>query len=293
MTAQKLYIPKERNTTTFDPTHPPALEVAPPAIVTFEAGDAAYDRLSRGETVDQIGLEAFNRVTGPVKILGAEPGGALRIELLEMTIARAWTVWIPDFLGLGDRTDRLQIREVPVQDGHAFLGEHLKVPLEPMVGCVGVAPATGLSSTFAPAYPWGGNLDLREFSPGSALYLPVQTAGALLSLGDFHAAMGQGERTGVSLEAAGEATVRVTIDEDLKVVSPRLRVGSEAVFVGLGDDLDVATRAAVDMAFDYLVDEVGLEPFDAYAYVSARVGVRFGGPAAPLVLAVVPDVEHG
>lgn len=85
--------------------------------------------------------------------------------------------------------------------------------IEPMIGCIGLAPASGSSSTVMPAYPWGSNMDLRELGPGGIVYLPVQVPGALLSIGDLHAAMGTGEPTAVSLEAAGKATVRITVEK--------------------------------------------------------------------------------
>jgi amidase len=75
-----------------------------------------------------------------------------------------------------------------------------------MIGCIGTAPSEA-GSTFMPAYPFGGNMDLREMEPGTTVYLPVNVAGGLLSMGDLHAAMGSAEPTWVSLEAAGQATL--------------------------------------------------------------------------------------
>ncbi len=271
----------------FDPNIPPALEIDPGAVVTFETGDDAYVRLAAGEPVEEIGLENFNLVTGPVSVHGAEPGDALRLEVLSVTVRRAWSVWLPGFGGLGGRTDELQAREIPLENGTARIGE-ITVPVEPMIGCIGVAPAEGVGSTLMPAYPWGGNMDLRELTPGATLFLPVQVPGALLSLGDLHAAMGAAEPTWVSLEAAGQTTLRIGLEKGMGLALPRLRVEEATICVGMGETLEAAHQSAIDQAYDFLV-ESGLEPFDAYTFASARVGMRFGGPASPIVLAVVPD----
>ena len=98
----------------------------------------------------------------------------------------------------------------PLRDGRAYITDSLSVPMRTMIGCIGVAPAEGKGSTFMPAYPFGGNMDLREMEAGTTLYLPVQVPGGLLSMGDLHAAMGTAEPTWVSLEAAGNATLRIS-----------------------------------------------------------------------------------
>lgn len=277
----------DRRNPAFDSTIPSALEVDPGAVVTFETGDDAYARLAVGELVEEIGLENFNLVTGPVAVRGAEPGDALRLDVLSITVHRAWSVWLPGFGGLGGRTDEMGVREIPLENGIARIGE-IGVPVEPMVGCIGLAPATGASSTFMPAYPWGGNMDLRELSPGATLFLPVQVPGGLLSLGDLHAAMGAAEPTWVSLEAAGRATLRIGLEKAMGITVPRLRVDGATICVGMGETHKEAYQSAIDQAYDLLVAD-GLELFDAYAFASARVGMRLGGPAAPIVLAVVPD----
>ncbi|MCA9903498.1 MAG: acetamidase/formamidase family protein, partial [Anaerolineae bacterium] len=95
---------KEQKAFALDATLPPVLTIEPGDTVTFETGDVAYERLSLGETVEAIGLENFNAVTGPVFVKGAQPGDALKIEILDVQVRRAWSVWLPDFGGLGKFT---------------------------------------------------------------------------------------------------------------------------------------------------------------------------------------------
>ena len=279
----------------FDATIAPALEVEPATTVVFETDDDTWERLGSGTPLDEI--DAFNPVTGPLRVRGAERGGALRIEILEVNLRRAWAVWMPGFGLLGNRTSRVLVNETPIEDGKVRLSAEQTVRLQPMIGCIGLAPATGEASTVRPVYTVGGNLDLREMSPGATLWLPIQVEGALLSLGDFHAAMGQGEPTFVSLEASGTATVRVDLDPDLRLSRPRLRLGNDTICIGMGETHEEAKQDAVDQAFALLTDEIGFSPFLAYTYASARVELRFAGPAGTrveglqAVLAAVPDPE--
>ncbi len=280
---------KEQKAFAFDASIPPVLEIESGDTVTFETGDFAYERLFKGETVEAIGLENFNAVTGPVGVKGAEPGDALKIEIVDIKVTRAWSVWLPDFGGLGKHTKEVEVKQILLKSERAYISNRLSVEIKPMIGCIGVAPATGKGSTFMPAYPFGGNMDLREMSPGTTLYLPVQAAGALLAMGDIHAAMGTAEPTWVSLEAAGSATLTITLEKNKKLKNPRLRVGNDTYCVGMGDTLEKAHQVALDEAYNLLINERGLEPFDAYAFASAVVEMRLGGPATGIVMAVVPD----
>jgi amidase len=170
------------------------------------------------------------------------------------------------------------------------------VVLDPMIGCIGVAPASGQASTMHPVYRTGGNLDLRELRSGAVIWLPVEVEGAMLSIGDLHAAMGQGEPAFVAIEAAGSATVRVGLDKQRALPAPRIRVEGATVCVGLGESFPMARRSAVEQAYDVLHDELGLASHTAYAYLCAAVSLMPAGPSGSMadgvleaVLAVVPD----
>ena len=275
----------------FARTDQPALEIDSGDVVTFETNDEAYEQLWRGESPDEIPDEDYNIVTGPVVVRTAEPGDALKIEIVYIHISRAWAVWIPGYGPLGDLTDLLQVRPLSFSNGQITISERLNVPLQPMIGCIGLAPATGTASTLEPAYPFGGNLDLRELSVGATLLLPVQASGGWLSIGDLHAAMGAGEPAHISLEAAGDATVRVTVEKNLRLRAPRIELEDKTLCLSVLDEkgtIEQATQLATRQAYDLLVKEFLLTPFEAYAYVSANVELRLGGPASAIVIAVVP-----
>ncbi|MBN8638524.1 MAG: acetamidase/formamidase family protein, partial [Anaerolineae bacterium] len=120
---------KEQRAFSFDRTIPPVLRIVSGDTVTFETGDVAYERLSKGEAVDVIGLENFNAVTGPVYVEDAEPGDALKVEILDVQVRRAWSVWLPQFGGLGAQTDATRVKEIALRDGRAHISDSLSVPI--------------------------------------------------------------------------------------------------------------------------------------------------------------------
>ncbi len=281
---------KDQRAFAFDPSIPPVLEIDSGDSVIFETGDFAYQRLFDGETLDTVGLNYINAVTGPVRVRGAQPGDALKIDILDIQVTSAWNMWVPQFGKLRHLTNSTQIRQVPMRDGYAYITDEIRVPLRPMIGCIGLAPAEGQALTFRPTYPFGGNMDLREMEVGTTLYLPVQTVGALLSVGDLHAAMGRSEPTSVSLESAGSATLRIAVEKGMTLPAPRLRIGSDTYLIGMGDSWQTGYQHALDQAYTLLTETWKLDPFVAYTYLSANADMRLGGPAGFLVMAVVPDI---
>ncbi len=278
------FIPKERSSRVFDASIPPALEVDSGAIVTFETSDAAYEKLWKTRKVMHGG---YNVVTGPLRVRGAMPGDALRIGILDVEITRAWAAWFPDY-GLV-KTKKLRMKQVRIARGRIAISRSLTVPLRPMIGCIGTAPTKGAGSAYEPAYSWGGNMDLPQICPGAVLHLPVYAPGGPLSVGDLHAAMGEAEAASVGFEAAGRAVLKVEVAKGMKLSCPRIRLGETTYLVGIGENMDAARRTAAREAWKFLRKDLRLAEFDAFAYFASRVDLRFGGPAADIVLAAVPD----
>lgn len=280
----------------FDAQIAPVARVDADTVVRFTTADETFRRMARGETLTEAEYATANAVAGPLWVNGAEPGDALRVEILDIEIASAWVAWLQEFGPLGSLVDGTDVRQVEVLDGRVALGEGISVALDPMIGCVGVAPANGRASTMRPVYRTGGNLDLRELRPRAVIWLPVEVEGALLSVGDLHAAMGQGEPAFVAIEAAGSATVRVGLDKQKPLPGPRVRIEGATVCVGLGESFPMARRSAVQQAYELLHDDHGLAPRTAYAYLCASVSLMPAGPSGSMVdggleavVAVVPD----
>ena len=182
---------------------------------------------------------------------------------------------------LGSRVQGVKAEQVSVSGGRVALGDGISVPLVPMIGCVGVASADGVASAMRPVYPTGGNLDLRDLSVGAVLSLPVQAPGALLSIGDLHAAMGQGEPAFVAPrgERNGDRSGRARQGQPAHAAAPP--GGRRDGLRRHGQQLPEARHSAVEQAFELLTETHGLAPTTAYAYLCARVSLRAAGPSAP------------
>jgi amidase len=289
-------IPADRSTSVFDRVVPPAATVDAGAVVRFETDDHSFARLAAGETLADIGHDRVNRVTGPLAVRGARPGDALIVEILDVEVATAWAAWLPGFGHLGAHTTETRVRRLELRDDRIVLAPGLTIPTAPMIGCLGLAPAEGTGSAVRPLYRLGGNLDLVEARSGTAVVLPVEVDGGLLSVGDLHAAQGVGEGAFVAIEAAGAATVRLEVERGAAPPAPRLRRPGETIVVGLGVTHVDATRHALEQAYALLCERDGLDADAAYAYVCAAVDLRPCGPAGSLLpeglqgaLAVVPD----
>lgn len=292
-------IPADRTTFAFRPDAEPVLRIQPGETVQFETSPNPVERLfaAGDKWLDVLDINAINAVTGPVYIEGVEPGDAVSVEILDVQPGEwGWNAAIPGFGLLGNAMPEPMLRRIPIRDGRVQLTDTLSVPVRPMIGCLGLAPATGESSTLGPAFPWGGNYDLRQNEPGTTILFPAQIPGGLFSLGDLHAAMGMAEATYVSIEGPGKATVRLGVRKGLHLETPRLETADRVYTIGLdaGANLDIsgnfdrARRQATRLMFDYLTKERGLSSVDAYIVVSAVVDLDLGGPAAAVVLASLP-----
>lgn len=274
------------------PDAEPVVRVHPGEVVRFQTSAAPVERLfAAGERwLAALDVTAINAVTGPVFIEGVEPGDAVAVEIIAIEPGSwGWSAWIPGFGLLGDRAHPPVLRRLPIAGGRVVLSERLAVPVRPMIGCLGLAPAAGASSTLGPPFPWGGNYDLVQARPGNTLLFPVQVAGGLFSLGDLHAAMGTGEATSVAVECAGTATVRLGVRKGLRLETPRIEAPDRLFTVGLHrSDHDRARRQATTLMLAYLTAERGLSRAEAYLLMSAAVDLELGGPAGAVVLASVP-----
>lgn len=282
-----------RTTFAFRPDAEPVLRINPGDVVKFETSPEPSERLlAAGDRwIESLDIKAINAVTGPVYIEGAEPGDAVSVEILDVVPGPwGWNAFIPHFGLLGERSAPPMIRRIPIGDGCVIISEKLSLPVQPMIGCLGLAPATGESSTLQPPFPWGGNYDLVQVKPGNTILFPVQVSGGLFSLGDLHAAMGRAEATSVSIECPGTATVHLGVRKGLKLETPRIESPDRFYTVGLCDDCDYdcSRKQAIGLMFEYLTKERGLSEEDAYVICSAAVDLEYGGPAAAVTLASVP-----
>jgi len=272
----------------WDSSIAPALEVSSGEVVELHARDSSDHQLtasSRAQDVPLIDFERVNPVSGPVFVKGARPGDTLAVELLEFRPADwGWTAIIPGFGLLADEFTEpwFRVSQIDAERGVVHFGERVTLPLRPFSGNLGVAPAEPGAHSVIPPRRWGGNLDIRHLGAGATLLLPVGVEGALFSLGDTHAAQGDGEVCGTAVETAMDVLVRLRVRRDITVAAPQFVLppaapserGGFHVCTGVGPDLFEAARDAVRAVIAHLTERHGFEREEAYALASVAVDLR-------------------
>jgi len=269
----------------------PAVRIAPGESLEFEVQDASGGQISRTSVVEDIGRLDFariNPVAGPVYVEGAEPGDILKVTILSFASSGwGWTANIPGFGLLADDFKDPALRLWRYDErtlAPCAFGSWAKVPLKPFAGTIGVAPAEKGCHSIVPPRRVGGNMDLRDIACGAELHLPVEVAGALFSLGDTHAAQGDGEVCGTAIESPMRVAVRIDLVKRRPLAFPRLitpgpvtRHLDERGYVattGIGPDLMAAARDAVRSMIDWLTREHGMPAIDAYLLCSVCGDLR-------------------
>ena len=240
-----------------------------------------------------------NPQTGPFHIEGAEPGDTVAVHLLKVEPARAYGVSSfgpgfgalvgtdqtamlgPDFAETTWRYDVDAARNVArttARDGR----RSWEVPLAPFLGCLGVAPASGEVRTTIVPGNFGGNMDCPEVRAGNTVFLGVGAPGALLSFGDGHYAMGDGEIMGAAIEGAMNVEVYVELLKKHATPIPRIENADEVMFVGTGRPLEDAARVAFKAMVGWVRTQAGLSELDAYQFVSQNA-------RAPIIQLVDPE----
>lgn len=196
-------------------------KVKPGETVRFKTLDCFSNEIcSEDQLVTSLDFSRVNPATGPVFIEGASVGDVLVVDLLEIDIAdKGYIATLPE-TGPLTKQSELRTKEIPVVDGHIVFND-VRLPIEPMVGVIGVAPkGDPVICGFPGAH--GGNMDCNKIIKGSRLFFPVNVDGALFQLGDLHARMGDGEIAGSGVEIPGVVDVKLDVIKDLKLEWPIL-----------------------------------------------------------------------
>ncbi|ANN61369.1 acetamidase [Mesorhizobium loti NZP2037] len=250
------------------------LGTVPPAL-TIASGDTVSTETLDAQGFDKNGLQRAQRpnpMNGPIFVKGAEPGDAIRVDILTMTPIRStgWTrsslaanVVDPEAVrGLPQREKAdwridLESRTVRLKEPTPGL-EDFVLPIEPMIGCFGVAPSAGQAFSTTTSAENGGNMDYRGFRPGTTVWFPVAVKGALFFVGDCHAAQGDGEIAGTGIETCFELELRLSVEKNKHLVWPR---GEDETFifsVGNARPLDQALQHATTDMLNWLTKDYGL-----------------------------------
>lgn len=259
--------------------------------IHFECSDSSAGQLGADATLETLAALDFGRinpVSGPVYMEGAKPGDTLKVTLRKfIPCGSGWTANIPGFGLLADQFTEPALHNWKydaVAMTPALFSSTARVPLKPFAGTLGVAPAEPGLHSVVPPRRVGGNLDIRDLTAGVSLYLPIEVDGALFSIGDTHAAQGDGEVCGTAIESQMnvEATLELIKGGNLKSprftttepVSRHLDGAGYEVTTGIGPDLMTGARESVMRMIDLISAEHGVSAVEAYMLCSVCGDLR-------------------
>jgi acetamidase/formamidase len=270
----------------FTAERPPVLTVDPGDTLIVHSLDASgylSPQTVPGQQQPKMFTEARGHcLTGPIAISGAEPGDVLALQLVSLTpdpwgwtVAGALKSPITERLGVTDKPSWL-LWDLDAEAGKGSCNGGFTRELAPFLGVMGVAPeATGEHSTIPPRAVGGGNIDCKELVAGSTLYLPVAAAGAMLSLGDGHAAQGDGEVGGTAIECPMTTTLTVDlVREERPIDTIHAETPAGRITFGFDADLNVATGNALDAMVRWMQSILEVDKSTALALASTSVDLR-------------------
>lgn len=263
------YVDKNQVIYQLDPLNEPICSVVPDSVVVFRTCDCFNGRLLEpGSVIGDINFDEVNPATGPVFVEGAEPGDTLKIEVLQIKLDAISVMEIDrDFGVLASLVQEPQIKYLPVEEGGIRFSDRLHLCRKAMIGVIGVAPSETSVPTNTPDIH-GGNMDCTQITEGSVLYLPVFAKGALLSLGDLHACMGEGEIGGCGAEVGGEVTLRLSVVKAERKLYPVVVTKEQLHVIGAANSVEEAWEKAVKQMHQYLNEETELTSDEAVMLLS-------------------------
>jgi amidase len=268
---------REKYTTVLDPTLPPAITIASGEELVVETWDAYMGVWGAHEQPMVLGP-----ATGPIAVNGAGPGDALKVEILAIAPGPLAMHDVRAGRGfLGEEFTRRQPTVMPIEEGQLLFPGGLKLPVNPSVGLIATTP-NAIQHTASDSGPYGGDIDMKELTAGSTIWLPVFVPGGLLVLGDCHAVVGDGAVGGTGAECAAEITLRLTVEQNKGIARPRALTPHYFVTVAYGEDIGQAMRQAVRDMVQFLVQEQGMEPYAAYTLLSLAGDVRVSRTFRPI-----------
>ncbi|SFR30835.1 acetamidase/formamidase family protein [Halorubrum sodomense] len=284
----------------FGPEMDPVYEAADGESLTIETVDSLNGEIrEEGDLLDAI-PEEVNAATGPIAVAGASPGDVLAVEIEDVRVAedRGRVLTAPGFGLLQDDPDidhpATRITEVEGGGADGSGGdaagtidfEGIDVPIEPVIGTIGVATDGETVSTLTPD-DHGGNLDTTDVTGGTTVYFPVFQSGAMLAMGDAKAAMADGEMCGTGAEIATEIDVTLSVIEDPAVSPdrPLLDTGDAVKTLASAETMEEAVELANGDMLDLLTHHHGFSRTEAYLFSSLVGGLEISQVVDPQVTA--------
>ncbi|WP_170008371.1 acetamidase/formamidase family protein [Bacillus fonticola] len=252
--------------------------------VAIETYDCFEDQIqSESTTMQQLDWDRVNPATGPVYVEGAEQGDVLAVTIHSIDIgAQGVMVTGPDLGVMGHRVDSFSVKVLPIEGDKVTFSTSLQFPVQKMIGVIGVAPEGEPVNNGTPG-AHGGNLDTTLMTEGATVYFPVFTEGALFGLGDFHAAMGDGEIGVSGVEVPGKVEVTLDVVKEQPIRYPFLQNDEGLAILVSKHTLDEAVKVAVEEMIDFLHPHTDLSLAELTMAMSAVGHTQISQVVDPLV----------
>lgn len=274
----------------FSAARPPVITIDSGDRVAFQTLEAGWrltapagdeDRAARFEPRDPA-TDGGHALCGPVAVRGARPGMTLAVHIEEIrpgpwgvTPVGGWDSPSNRRLGISESAQLMMRWVIDAEAGICRNQFGHEVAMHPFMGVMGLPPAAPHPVPTAPPRVQGGNLDCRELTMGSTLYLPIAVEGALFSTGDGHAAQGDGELCGTAIECPMDrVALRFELLDDMPLTTPRARTPSGWLSLGFHEDLDEAVALATDDMLALMGDRLGIDRMQAMGLASLIVDLR-------------------
>ena len=260
----------------FDGKTEPVAEVMDGETVLFRTHDCFDNQLSEeGTCIGALNWDRINPATGPVYVQNAKAGDVLKVDILEISLDKQGVMCaLPDNGVLGSLVKEESVKRVRVENGKVHFNEELVFDVTPMIGVIGVAPENGSINCGTPGCH-GGNMDNKRIKVGASLYFPVFHDGALFSLGDVHAAMGDGEIMVSGVEISADVKVRLSVMKGIHIETPMLENEEICGVIYSHEEIEKAIFHAVRIMNERVQENLGLSFNEAGMLLSAVGDLRF------------------
>jgi acetamidase/formamidase len=287
--AQTHYFPEDKVHFVWDNELDPVLSVSSGDTVVYRTREVSDGQISPSSTTEDLGgldWERLYPLAGPVAVEGAEPGDAVEVEVLDThTEGWGWAAVLPGFGLLEEDFTEAYLKIFDLSPGdYTLFKEGIAIPIEPFFGTMGVSPVGSEKPVIMPPGPFGGNMDTRHLTKGSRVFLPVQVPNALFSVGDAHAAQGDGEVCVTGIECPMYAAVRFGLHKGRNLpapqfatpgpLTPKVEGAGWYATLGVNEDLMQAAKDSLRAMVEHISTTYRLEPVESYVLASLVVDLK-------------------
>jgi len=258
----------------------PRLQIEPGGEVVVATHDARSGKLRKPEDVipsipglDESGSPKSNPATGPIAVIGAKPGDSLCVSIESIDLDPVgFVIARPEWGVVKNSVSKQTAKMLPVEDGYVIFNS-LRIPTQPMVGVLGVAPVGKRISTLELG-AHGGNMDCNAVSVGSKVHLPVNVDGGLLFVGDVHALMGDSEATGTGCEIGARVHIKVDLEPGGARQWPWIETDTHIIAYAAAPTVEKAAEIAMQELVDMVQHRHGLDYAEAFMLIGLVGHVR-------------------